>query len=131
MFYQVVRPILVLGNALSEPGQICGPNIRLRMRHHRLCRGRRNAKRVPNTNTPTGSMESDDADSSKYVLLASMDVEPEKEALFNEVFAGHVPYHWRCLGYGGPGQRRAFEMNIGGEREAFLRPCAYRDLRNR
>ncbi|MBI3966993.1 MAG: hypothetical protein HY329_15270 [Chloroflexi bacterium] len=38
---------------------------------------------------------------SKYLFIASMDVEPEKEALFNEVYDGeHVPYLGSVSGVG-------------------------------
>jgi hypothetical protein len=54
----------------------------------------------------------------KYVFVASMDVDPEKEALFNEVYdSEHVPNLLKV-----PGVRSAvrfkgepFAVNIGGE----------------
>ncbi len=59
---------------------------------------------------------------SKYVLLASMDVEPEKEALFNEVYdTEHVPYLLEVPGVLSVTRVKgeSFAMNIGGERKAF------------
>ncbi len=57
---------------------------------------------------------------SKYVLLASMDVEPEKEALFNEVYdTEHVPYLLEVPGVLSVTRVKGepFAMHIGGERK--------------
>lgn len=58
----------------------------------------------------------------KYLLVASMDVDPEHEALFNEVYDNeHVPFLSEV-----PGvisitrfQREELSMNIGGERKTI------------
>ena len=55
---------------------------------------------------------------SKYLFIASMDVEPDKEALFNEIYdKEHIPYVSEV-----PGvlsvvrfQTRSFKVSIGGE----------------
>jgi hypothetical protein len=57
-----------------------------------------------------------------YLMIASMDVEPEYEALFHEVYdTEHVPFLSQVLGvisvrrY----QREALTMNIGGQRQTI------------
>ena len=56
---------------------------------------------------------------SKYLLIASMDVEPQHEALFNEVYnTEHVPNLGRVPGIGSIARFRREEltMAIGGEK---------------
>lgn len=53
-----------------------------------------------------------------YVFIASMDVEPEKEALFNEVYDDeHIPYLMEVEGVIDVQRLRlcAFDLSIGGE----------------
>jgi hypothetical protein len=58
----------------------------------------------------------------KYLMIASMDVDPEHEAIFNEVYdQEHVPYLSQV-----PGvlsikrcERQELVMNIGGERKTI------------
>jgi hypothetical protein len=59
----------------------------------------------------------------KYLFIASMDVEPEKEALFNEVYdQEHVPMLLKVPGV--LSVRRALSvpltMSIGGEKKAIV-----------
>jgi hypothetical protein len=59
----------------------------------------------------------------KYLFIASMDVEPEKEALFNEVYdKEHVPMLLKVPGV--LSVRRALSvpltMSIGGEKKAIV-----------
>ena len=57
----------------------------------------------------------------KYVFIASMDVEPDREALFNEVYdTEHVPNLLKVPGVRGVTRFKAepFTVNIGGERRA-------------
>jgi hypothetical protein len=58
----------------------------------------------------------------KYLMIASMDVDPEHEAIFNEVYEQeHVPYLSEVPGvlsikrY----ERQELVMNIGGERKSI------------
>jgi hypothetical protein len=60
------------------------------------------------------------ASSAHYVLMVSMDVAPEKEALFNEVYdREHVPNLLEVPGVLGVTRVRSepFAMTIGGERK--------------
>lgn len=58
--------------------------------------------------------------SSKYIFVVSMDVDPDKEALFNEIYDNeHIPYLLKV-----PGVRsvtrvkgEAFALSIGGEQK--------------
>ena len=55
--------------------------------------------------------------SSKYLFVVSMDVDPEKEALFNEVYdSEHVPNILKVPGVRGASRMagESFTMNIGG-----------------
>jgi len=54
---------------------------------------------------------------SKYVFVASMDVDPDKEALFNEVYdTEHVPYLLKVPGVQAVSRLvgEAFAINMGG-----------------
>jgi len=65
------------------------------------------------------------AGKAKYLLIASMDVEPEHEALFNEVYdEEHVPNLSKVPGVLGVNRykRAALTMNIGGERKTIEIP---------
>jgi hypothetical protein len=56
--------------------------------------------------------------SSKYLFVVSMDVEPDKEALFNEVYdSEHVPNILKVPGVRGAArmQGEAFTLSIGGQ----------------
>lgn len=58
----------------------------------------------------------------KYLLVASMDVDPEHEALFNEVYdKEHVPYLSQVPGVLSIARFRREEltMNIGGEKKTI------------
>jgi hypothetical protein len=58
----------------------------------------------------------------KYLLVASMDVDPEHEALFNEVYdKEHVPYLSQVPGVLSITRfhREALTMNIGGEKKTI------------
>jgi hypothetical protein len=60
--------------------------------------------------------------SSKYVFIVSMDVSPEKEALFNEVYdTEHVPLLAKVPGVGAITRMKVepAAFNIGGERKAL------------
>ena len=62
-------------------------------------------------------------DKAKYLFIASMDVDPDKEALFNEVYdAEHVPALLKVPGV--LSVRRAVSapltMSIGGERKTIV-----------
>jgi hypothetical protein len=61
-------------------------------------------------------------ETAKYLMIASMDVDPEHEAIFNEVYEQeHVPYLSEVPGvlsikrY----ERQELVMNIGGERKSI------------
>ena len=61
-------------------------------------------------------------ETAKYLMIASMDVDPEHEAIFNEVYEQeHVPYLSEVPGvlsikrY----ERQELAMNIGGERKSI------------
>jgi hypothetical protein len=62
------------------------------------------------------------ANKAKYIMIASMDVDPEHEAAFNEIYdQEHVPFLSKV-----PGvlsikrfQREELTMNIGGERKTI------------
>ena len=57
----------------------------------------------------------------KYLFMASMDVEPDKEALFNEVYdKEHVPNLMKVPGVFAVTRLKAesFSMSIGGEKRA-------------
>jgi len=59
----------------------------------------------------------------KYIFIASMDVVPEKEALFNEVYdTEHVPSLLEVPGVVSVARfrRRPLEMFIGGERKKIV-----------
>jgi hypothetical protein len=62
------------------------------------------------------------SETAKYLMIASMDVDPEHEAIFNEVYdQEHVPYLSQVPGvlsirrY----ERQQLVMNIGGERKSI------------
>jgi hypothetical protein len=62
------------------------------------------------------------SEKAKYLMIASMDVDPEHEAVFNEVYdREHVPYLSQVPGvlsikrY----ERQELVMNIGGERKTI------------
>ncbi len=58
----------------------------------------------------------------KYVFMASMDIAPEKEALFNEVYdQEHIPNLLKVSGVLAVTRVRSepFAFNIGGERKAM------------
>src|SRR5262245_53018476 len=58
----------------------------------------------------------------KYLMIASMDVDPEHDALFNEVYdKEHIPYLSKVPGVLGATRYRRGEvvMNIGGERKTL------------
>lgn len=55
---------------------------------------------------------------SKYIFVANLDVDPEKEALFNEVYdTEHVPYLLKVPGVHAVARMKAepFIISIGGE----------------
>ena len=59
----------------------------------------------------------------KYLMIASMDVDPEYEALFNEVYEQeHIPNLSKVPGVLGISRyvREELVMNIGGERKTLL-----------
>ncbi|HWP60268.1 MAG TPA: hypothetical protein VNL14_20405 [Candidatus Acidoferrales bacterium] len=59
---------------------------------------------------------------SKYIMIASMDVEPEREALFNEVYdQEHVPNLSRVPGVISIArfERQELTMSIGGEKRVI------------
>jgi hypothetical protein len=59
----------------------------------------------------------------KYLFVASMDVEPEKEALFNEVYdTEHVPNLLAVPGVHGVTRMEGepFAINIGGEEKRVM-----------
>jgi hypothetical protein len=61
----------------------------------------------------------------KYVMIASMDVDPEHDAKFNEVYDNeHVPNLGKVPGVLGITRyrRRELTMNIGGERKTIEIP---------
>lgn len=61
----------------------------------------------------------------KYLMIASMDVDPEHEALFNEVYdKEHVPNLSKVPGVLGITRyrRETLSMNIGGERKTIEIP---------
>jgi hypothetical protein len=61
----------------------------------------------------------------KYLMIASMDVDPEHEAIFNEVYdKEHVPNLNKVPGVLGVTryQRGALTMNIGGEKKTIETP---------
>ena len=65
------------------------------------------------------------ADKTKYLMIASMDVDPEHEALFNEVYdQEHVPNLSKVPGVLGITRykRGTLTMNIGGERKIIELP---------
>ena len=58
----------------------------------------------------------------RYLMIASMDVDPEREALFNEVYdQEHIPNLSRVPGVLGivRYKREELVMNIGGERKTM------------
>ena len=58
----------------------------------------------------------------KYLFVVSMDVQPDKEALFNEVYdTEHVPLLKKVPGVGGVTRMKTepAAFNIGGERKAL------------
>ncbi|HXG52299.1 MAG TPA: hypothetical protein VNN77_12960 [candidate division Zixibacteria bacterium] len=62
------------------------------------------------------------AGQAKYIMIASMDVDPDYEALFNEVYdREHVPYLSQVPGVVSIKRYRREEltMNIGGERKTI------------
>ena len=65
------------------------------------------------------------ADKAKYLMIASMDVDPEYDAIFNEVYDNeHVPNLSKVPGVVGISryQRGTLTMNIGGERKTIEIP---------
>jgi len=61
----------------------------------------------------------------KYLMIASMDVEPEHDAIFNEVYdQEHVPNLLKVPGVLGVSRykRGTLTMNIGGERKTIEIP---------
>jgi len=65
------------------------------------------------------------ADKAKYLMIASMDVDPEYDAIFNEVYDNeHVPNLSKVPGVVGISryQRGTLTMNIGGERKTIEVP---------
>ena len=73
----------------------------------------------------------------RYVFIASMDVDPDKEDLFNEVYdTEHVPYLLDVPGVVAVTRLKAqdFEVSMGGELKSVPRgetPDLARDLRDR
>jgi hypothetical protein len=62
---------------------------------------------------------------SKYIFVVSMDVDPDKEALFNEVYdTEHVPALRTVPGVhaGARFKGEPFAMNLGGERKDVEHP---------
>lgn len=55
----------------------------------------------------------------KYLFLVSMDVEPSKEALFNEVYAEHIEFILKVPGVRGVSRAKteAAAVMIGGEKK--------------
>ena len=73
---------------------------------------------------------------SKYIFVASMDVDPDKEALFNEVYdTEHVPFLSKVPGVHGVSrvQGEPFTIALGGEMKkvARRRRALQRHLRDR
>ena len=65
------------------------------------------------------------AGQAKYLMIASMDVEPEHEATFNEVYdTEHVPYLREVTGVGRVTRykREELTINIGGEARKISTP---------
>ena len=61
----------------------------------------------------------------KYLMIASMDVDPERDTIFNEVYDNeHVPNLMRVPGVLGVTRykRETLTMNIGGERKTIEIP---------
>jgi len=61
----------------------------------------------------------------KYLMIASMDVDPERDAIFNEVYdQEHVPNLMKVPGVLGVTRykRETLTMNIGGERKTIEIP---------
>jgi hypothetical protein len=61
-------------------------------------------------------------ETAKYLMIASMDVDPEHEAIFNEVYEQeHVPYLSEVPGVLSINryERQELVMNIGGERKSI------------
>ena len=72
----------------------------------------------------------------KYLMIASMDVDPEHEATFNEVYdTEHVPYLREVTGVGRVTRykREELTINIGGEARNISRlptsRCTWRPSR--
>jgi hypothetical protein len=65
---------------------------------------------------------------SKYIFVVSMDVDPDKEALFNEVYdTEHVPALSKVPGVHAVARFKgesSFAMNLGGERRDVPHPHA-------
>ena len=74
---------------------------------------------------------------SKYLFVASMDVDPAKEALFNEVYdTEHCPELSKVVGVGQIAryESESFKVLIGGETRTMSpdgRPRFHANLRNR
>ena len=65
------------------------------------------------------------ADKAKYLMMASMDVDPEHEAIFNQVYdKEHVPNLKKVPGVLGVTRykRAVLTMNIGGEKKTIEIP---------
>ena len=65
------------------------------------------------------------AGKAKYLMIASMDVDPEHDAIFNEVYdKEHVPNLMKVPGVLGVSRykRGTLTMNIGGERKTIELP---------
>ena len=70
-------------------------------------------------------MSSPDSGRARYVFIASMDVEPEKEALFNEVYdQEHVPMLLQVPGVVTVRRSKTMPLvlSIGGERKTIETP---------
>ena len=65
------------------------------------------------------------AGKAKYLMIASMDIDPERETIFNEVYnKEHVPNLMKVPGVLGVTRykRETLTMNIGGERKTIEIP---------
>ena len=65
---------------------------------------------------------------SRYIFVASMDVDPDKEALFNEVYdTEHIPNLLKVPGVHGATRLKgeAFELSIGGGARTIVHEGAH------
>jgi hypothetical protein len=77
------------------------------------------------SNTTARARRRDMPGQAKYLMIASMDVDPEHDAIFNEVYdKEHVPNLGKVPGVLGISRYRRGEltMNIGGERKTIEIP---------